>query len=61
MQVQELQEEEVGCVGLEDAEAGLCVWAAGVDGTSVESGAGSLDGSAMIGNVGAPVSTGSLA
>lgn len=51
----------VGCVALGDAEAGLRVWAAGGDVTAVEAGAGSLDGSAVIGNVGAPGCTGPLA
>lgn len=51
----------VGCVELADAEAGLRVLAAGQDVTAVEAGAGSLDGSAVIGNVRAPVCTGPLA
>lgn len=51
----------VGCVALEDAEAGLCEWAAGRDATAVEAAAGSLDGSAVTGNVGAPACTGLLA
>lgn len=51
----------VGCVELEDAGAGLCVWAAGGDVTAAEVGAGSLDGSVLIGNVGEPVCTGLLA
>lgn len=48
----------VGCVALEDAEAGLCVWAVGGDVTAGPGEAGSLGGSAVIGYVGAPVCTG---
>lgn len=51
----------VGCGGLEDAGAGLCVWAAVTDVSAVEAGAGSLDGSGLIGNVGEPECTGLLA
>lgn len=52
---------EVDCVALEDAEAGLCVWAAGWDVSAAEAGAGSFDRSAVIENVEAPVCTGPLA
>lgn len=60
IQTQGLQR-AVGCVALENAKAGFCVWAAGGDLTAVEAGAGGLGGSAVIGNVGAPVYTGPLA
>lgn len=47
-----------GCVALEDAEAGLCVWAAVGCVPAAEPEVGSLDDSARIGSVAAPSCTG---
>ena len=51
----------VGCVALVDSEAGFCVWAVGGYVPAAVAGAGSFFGNAVIRNVGALVSTGSLA